>query len=43
MRAIDLLILWVLCTVLALVMLGCATRDPMPKWQGYQLEFNDGR
>ncbi len=42
MRAQDLFVLWVLCTVLAMLMFGCATRpDPMPKWQGYQLEIHD--
>lgn len=44
MRPTDLFILWVLCTALAFLLLGCATRyDPMPKWQGYQLEIHDER
>lgn len=43
MRAIDLFVLWVLLTGLMLVVLSCATTDPAPKWQGYQLEFRDDR
>ena len=44
MRVSDMFVLWVLCTVLAFLMFGCAVRyDPMPKRQGYQLEINDDR